>query len=67
MSRYTSVTETDLREMLDAIGAATMDDLFADIPKALRLQRPIKLPDGRSEQEVYEELAGLAGRKAALY
>ncbi len=62
MSRYTSVTDTDLREMLDVIGAATMDDLFADIPKALRLQRPIELPGGRSEQEVHEELAGLAAR-----
>ena len=32
MSRYTGVTDEDLREMLDAIGAGSLEDLFADIP-----------------------------------
>jgi glycine dehydrogenase subunit 1 len=62
MSRYTGVTETDLREMLAAIGAASLDDLFADIPEPVRLGREIDLPGGRSEQEVHEHLAALAAR-----
>ena len=33
MSRYTSVTDEDLRAMLDAIGAGSLEDLFADIPR----------------------------------
>jgi glycine dehydrogenase subunit 1 len=62
MSRYTSVTDQDLRAMLDAIGVASLDDLFADIPEGVRLRRALELPEGRSEQEVYAELAGLAAR-----
>jgi glycine dehydrogenase subunit 1 len=62
MSRYTAVTEQDLEEMLGAIGVGSLDDLFADIPEGVRLGRDIDLPDGRSEQEVYEHLAALAGR-----
>jgi glycine dehydrogenase subunit 1 len=62
LSRYTSVTEQDLQAMLAAIGASSLDDLFADIPRSVRLERDIDLPDGRSEQEVYDELAGLAAR-----
>jgi len=60
MSRYTSVTPEDLREMLQAIGVGSVDELFADIPASLRLGRPLQLPGGRSEQEVYEELRALA-------
>ncbi|HYP49283.1 MAG TPA: aminomethyl-transferring glycine dehydrogenase subunit GcvPA, partial [Thermoleophilaceae bacterium] len=62
MSRYTSVTEQDLREMLGAIGAGSLEELFADIPESVRLGRDIDLPDGLSEQEVYEHVAGLAAR-----
>jgi glycine dehydrogenase subunit 1 len=62
MSRYTAVTEQDLEEMLGAIGVGSLEDLFADIPEGVRLGRDIDLPDGRSEQEVYEHLAALAGR-----
>ncbi len=62
MGRYTSTTEQDRREMLAAIGVESIDDLFADVPAGVRLDRPLDLPDGVSEQEVTEELAGLAAR-----
>jgi glycine dehydrogenase subunit 1 len=62
LSRYTSVTDQDLEAMLGAIGAGSLDDLFADIPDSVRLGRPIDLPAGRSEQEVNDHLAGLAAR-----
>jgi glycine dehydrogenase subunit 1 len=62
MSRYTAVTEQDLKEMLGAIGVGSLDDLFADIPQGVRLGRDIDLQDGRSEQEVYEHLSELASR-----
>ena len=44
MSRYTAVTDEDLREMLAAIGVGSLDDLFADIPEAVRLGRELDLP-----------------------
>src|ERR671916_3018936 len=62
MSRYTGVTDEDLHEMLGAIGAGSLEDLFADIPESVRLGRELDLPPGRSEQEVYEHLAELARR-----
>src|SRR3989440_11508230 len=62
MSKYTSVTEQDRREMLAAIGISSMEELFADIPEAVRLTRELDLPAGMAEQEVYEHLATLAAR-----
>src|SRR3954462_466152 len=60
MSRYTSATEADRQEMLAAIGAETIDDLFADVPEGVRLGRGIDLPPGKPEQEVYAYLRDLA-------
>src|SRR5919206_4748488 len=62
MTRYTSATDADRRAMLDRIGVDSLDDLFADIPERLRLQQPLALPDGMSEQDVFDHLAGLAAR-----
>jgi len=65
LSRYTSVTEQDLEQMLATIGVATVEDLFADIPPVLRLGRPLALDEGLSEQEVYGELRTLAARNVS--
>src|SRR3954471_12920718 len=62
MSRYTSATDADRREMLDAIGVGSLEDLFAEIPAGVRLQRELDLDDGKAELEVYEELSTLAAR-----
>jgi glycine dehydrogenase subunit 1 len=62
VTRYTSATDADRREMLEAIGVGSTDELFAQIPADLRLGRPLDLPGGMSEQEVYERLAALAER-----
>jgi glycine dehydrogenase subunit 1 len=64
VSRYTSATEQDRREMLDAIGVGSIDELFEDIPEPLRLGRPLELPDGKPETEVYDRLAELAARNS---
>src|SRR3954447_23721094 len=61
MSKYTSVTEQDRSEMLAAIGVASMEELFADIPEAVRLTRELDLPAGMAEQDAYEHLSALAG------
>ncbi len=62
MSRYTSVTDDDLREMLATIGVASIEDLFGDVPAGLRLRQPLALDAGLSEQEVFAELRALAAR-----
>lgn len=65
MSRYTSVTDVDLREMLETIGVSSLEELFADIPAGLRMRSPLGLDEGRSEQEVYNELRELAARNSS--
>jgi glycine dehydrogenase subunit 1 len=64
LTRYTSATEADRREMLEAIGVASSEELFADIPAELRLERPLDLPAGLSESEAFDHLAELAARNA---
>ncbi|HVS28557.1 MAG TPA: aminomethyl-transferring glycine dehydrogenase subunit GcvPA, partial [Solirubrobacteraceae bacterium] len=65
MSRYTSVTDEDRREMLEAIGVDSIDQLFADVPPGVRLGRELQLPAGMSEQDVYAYLRELAGRNVS--
>src|SRR3954451_3122030 len=65
MSRYTSATEADRQDMLAAIGVDSIDDLFADVPEGVRLGRPLDLPPGKPEQEVYAYLRSLAARNVS--
>jgi glycine dehydrogenase subunit 1 len=55
-------TAEQRREMLDEMGL-TMADLFSDIPPAL-IAESFNLPQGLSEQEVRNRLAGLAGKNS---
>jgi len=45
-------TETDVRDMLAAIGAKKIDDLFDEIPLELRSGKLEKIPEGLPEMEV---------------
>jgi glycine cleavage system P protein (glycine dehydrogenase) subunit 1 len=62
LTRYTSATDDDRREMLATIGAGSVEELFADVPESVRLDRPLDLPAGMSEQDVFDHLAALAER-----
>src|SRR5215212_12283485 len=65
MSRYTSATDADREEMLDAIGVGSIGELFADVPEGVRLGRPLDLPPGKPEPEVYARLRDLAARNTS--
>lgn len=59
--RYLPLTDADRRAMLDAIGAATIDDLFVDVPEAARLDGPIAgLPRHAGEMAVERHMTALA-------
>jgi glycine dehydrogenase subunit 1 len=58
---YSPHTDADRARMLEAIGVASVDDLFADIPASVRAS-DWDLPPSLAEQEVRAELARLAGR-----
>jgi glycine dehydrogenase subunit 1 len=59
---YTPHTEEDVREMLAAIGAGSIEDLFREIPEHLRLRRPLDVPRSMDERQLFEHLKGLAER-----
>jgi glycine cleavage system P protein (glycine dehydrogenase) subunit 1 len=65
VSRYTSLTDDDLREMLAVIGASSIDELFAAIPEGVRMDRPLDLPAGLPEQEVFDRLSRMAARNVS--
>ena len=59
--RYLPLTDTDRSEMLNVIGAPSIDALFADVPEAARLTGPIHgLPAHASELAVERHMAALA-------
>jgi glycine dehydrogenase subunit 1 len=58
--RYLPLTPEDRSEMLARIGAASIDELFADIPADKRLTKLPDLPLTKSEIEVERELGRLA-------
>ena len=64
-SHYIPNTPAEQAGMLAALGAASVEDLFADIPAAHR-NPPLRLPAPLSELELQRELAALAGRNRPL-
>jgi glycine dehydrogenase subunit 1 len=60
--RYHPHTAEDVRQMLDACGAKTVDDLFRSIPEPLRLRRPLDVPPATDEVSLVAEFRRLAAR-----
>lgn len=58
-SHYCPHTPGEIKEMLDTIGVASIEDLFSPIPAALR-SRPLELSLGVSEFEALQHMQGLA-------
>ena len=58
--RYLPLTPEDRAQMLGVIGAADVDALFADVPKAARAAKPFDLPHHAGELAVERELSALA-------
>jgi glycine dehydrogenase subunit 1 len=59
--RYLPLSDRDRAEMLRTIGAASVDDLFVDVPEAARLSGKIEgLPDHASELSVERQLGAMA-------
>lgn len=50
--KYFPHTPEDIEEMLARIGVKTLDDLYADVPRQIRLQGDYDLPEAMSEIEV---------------
>ncbi|TMC51003.1 MAG: aminomethyl-transferring glycine dehydrogenase subunit GcvPA [Chloroflexi bacterium] len=62
---YLPHTDADRRSMLAAVGAGSVEDLFASVPRAL-LDPALELPAPLGEQDLVAELEGLAARNRPL-
>lgn len=60
--RYLPDTPEDIQTMLDVIGVSSMDELFVDIPKKIRLESDLAIPNSLSESELVKHMRHLAGR-----
>ena len=59
---YVSNSAEDQRSMLEAIGAGSMEELFASIPAELRLARPLDIPPALTELELTQHIARLSAQ-----
>ncbi len=53
--------------MLAALGADSLDDLFAHLPPEVRLNRPLEIPSGKSEYEIVDYFRARGGECAEDY
>ncbi len=60
--RYHPHTQEEIREMLDDVGAKSLDDLFRSIPGELRLRRPLAVPPAVDEIALFGEMRRLSAR-----
>lgn len=63
---YLPLTEQERRQMLSEIGAASAEDLFKDVPAAVRFQGEMQLPPPLSEMEALQHLGQMAARNKNL-
>lgn len=66
MGSYVPGTREEKQAMLLTLGHTDIEDLFLSIPKEVRLNRRLNIPDGLSEFEVRNKLANLAGKNTVF-
>jgi glycine dehydrogenase subunit 1 len=59
---YLSLTDADREAMLAAIGVSAVEELFRDIPRGVRFERPLELEPALTEAELQRHLEELAAR-----
>ena len=65
--RYLPKSPGERIEMLQQIGAGTIDDLFATIPQEYRLERDLAVPRQMGESEIVEYFRAASQKSAAGY
>lgn len=62
--RYLPMTDRDREEMLRTVGAASVEDLFADIPAALRYDGILPMSEALDEPSLLKHMRKLSDRNA---
>src|SRR3984957_7493059 len=65
--RYLPKSPSERQEMLAAIGAGSIDELFKSIPEKFRLRQPLALPGPLSESEIIEYFKARSDENARGY
>ena len=65
--RYLPKSPAERREMLDVIGARSIENLFASIPEPFRLKDPLHLPGPMSEAEIIDYFRARAAENSCGY
>jgi glycine dehydrogenase subunit 1 len=65
--RYLPKSPAEREQMLKAIGAAAMDELFAVIPEEYRLSRDLDVPAAMAESEIVEHFRQAGNKNATDY
>jgi glycine dehydrogenase len=64
--RHVGPSTNEIRAMLDAVGAESLDDLMAEtIPNDIRSEQALDLPDALTERELSERVSELAAQNDA--
>ncbi len=65
--RYLPKSPAERQEMLSAIGAKSIDELFSSIPERYRLRQPLNLPGPFSEAEIIQYFTDRAAENSRGY
>ncbi|HXF90294.1 MAG TPA: glycine dehydrogenase, partial [Candidatus Nitrosotenuis sp.] len=64
--RYLPHTPTIRKQMLETIGVASIEDLFADVPKQARHQELLDLPNHQDEWTIEQDFKALADQNLTI-
>ncbi len=63
VNRHVDPTPDEIEQMLKALGYPSLDALIDDaVPNSIRLQRPLNLPEAKSEYQALEQLRAIASQ-----
>jgi glycine dehydrogenase subunit 1 len=65
LGTYIPHTDDEIESMLAFLGLTSLDELFAAVPEAVKLQRALELAAGISEPDVLHRMEGFADRNRA--
>ncbi len=63
VTRHVGPRENDIKDMLEAVGVSSMDELIEQtVPANIRLKEPLKLQEGLTERRYYRRILDLAAK-----
>jgi glycine dehydrogenase subunit 1 len=66
MHKYLPHTHQEIKEMLEKIGASSIDDLFDKIPKSLKIKKDYDIPEAMGDDELTNHMHDLANKNQEL-